>query len=50
VAELGKKGIAARVEKRLVGGRELFAVIVEGEPGATVLKLKDAGYEAWPLF
>ncbi len=50
VAELAKKSLVGKVEKRVVGGRELFAVIVEGESSATVLRLKDAGYEAWPLF
>lgn len=50
VAELGKKGFTARTEKRKVGERELVAVIVEGEGDGFVLKLKDAGYEAYPLF
>lgn len=50
VAELAKKGIQGRLEKRTVSGKELFAVIVEGESNATILRLKDAGYEAWPLF
>lgn len=50
VAELAKKSLVGKLEKRNAGGRELFAVIVEGEAGATILRLKDAGYEAWPLF
>ena len=50
VAELAKKGFSARAEKRVVGGRELVAVIVEGEADSILLRLKDAGYEAYPLF
>ena len=50
VAELMKKGFTAKTEKRKVRGRDLLAVIVEGDPATTVLKLKDAGYEAYPLF
>jgi len=50
VAELAKKGFSAKAEKRSVGGRELVAVIVEGEADSILLRLKDAGYEAYPLF
>jgi len=50
IAELTKKGFSAKAEKRVVGGRELIAVIVEGEADSLLLKLKDAGYEAYPLF
>lgn len=50
VAELSKKGFTARAEKRSVGGRELVAVIVEGEADSILLRLKDSGYEAYPLF
>lgn len=50
VAELARKGFSARSEKRVVGGRDLVAVIVEGEAGTILLRLKDAGYEAYPLF
>ena len=50
VAELAKKGFSATAEKRSVGGRELVAVIVEGEAETILLRLKDAGYEAYPLF
>ena len=50
VAELAKKGFSAKAEKRSVGGRDLVAVIVEGEAESILLRLKDAGYEAYPLF
>jgi hypothetical protein len=52
VAELAKKGFSAKTEKRKLGARELIAVIVEPASGETnlVLRLKDAGYEAYPLF
>ena len=50
VAELAKKGFSARAEKRSVGGRDLVAVVVEGEADSILLRLKDAGYEAYPLF
>lgn len=52
VAELAKKGFAATVEERLVKGQKLEAVLVEAgaSPESTLLKLKDAGYEAYQLF
>jgi cell division septation protein DedD len=50
IAELAKKGFSAKAEKRSVGGRDLVAVIVEGEAESILLRLKDAGYEAYPLF
>ncbi len=52
LTELGKKGFAAKIEKRQVKGRELLAVVVAAgsDAQATLLKLKDAGYEAYPLF
>jgi cell division septation protein DedD len=50
ISELAKKGFAARSEKRKVGTRDLIAVIVEGDPSTTSLKLKDSGYESYPLF
>ncbi len=50
VAELQKKGFSPKIEKRTVAGKALLAVIVEGEADATLLRLKDAGYESWPLF
>jgi cell division septation protein DedD len=49
VAELGKKGFVARVEKRAVSGQALLAVVVEGGQDLGS-RLKNAGYEAWPLF
>lgn len=57
--ELKAKGFKARTEKRISGGRELVAVVVEGYSGAKgspadgeglLLRLKDSGYEAYPLF
>jgi hypothetical protein len=50
VGELVRKGFAARTETRLVNGKSLFAVVVDGEADSLLLRLKDAGYEAWPLF
>jgi len=52
LAELTKKGFSARIETRQANGRELKAVLVAAgsDPQATLLKLKDAGYEACPLF
>lgn len=52
VAELSKKGFSASIEERLLKGRKLEAVVVQAgsDANATLLKLKDAGYEAYPLF
>jgi tetratricopeptide (TPR) repeat protein len=50
VAELAKKGFQATIEERLVKGQRLEAVVVQAGSGDTLLKLKDAGYEAYPLF
>lgn len=50
MAELAKKGFTAKIEKRRVGGKDLFAVVVEGEAESTILRLKDSGYETYPLF
>lgn len=50
VAELTKKGFAPKVENRKVGDRTLYAVIVEGEAQSMLLRLKDAGYDPYPLF
>lgn len=50
VAELSRKGFQAEIEERLVKGQKLEAVIVQAGSGDTLLKLKDAGYEAYPLF
>ena len=52
VAELKKKDIQASVEKKSAKVGELFAVLVDGgkDPDATRLRLKDSGYEAYPIF
>ncbi len=53
-AELSGRGFKPIIEKRNSSGRELYAVIVEVASGSraedTLLRLKDAGYEAYPLF
>jgi cell division septation protein DedD len=49
VAELSRKGFKAKTEKRTVKGRDLLSVVVEGDPATILLKLKDAGYEAYQL-
>jgi hypothetical protein len=50
LAELSKKGFQATIEERLVKGQKLEAVVVQAGSGDTLLRLKDAGYEAYPLF
>jgi len=52
VAELVKKGFAARIEVRKTAGQDLFAVLVDAGKGGADLgaRLRDAGYEVWPLF
>ncbi|MBL8966657.1 MAG: SPOR domain-containing protein [Spirochaetaceae bacterium] len=58
VAELAAKGFSAKSEKRVSGGKELLVVVVDGllrpakggEADNLLLRLKDAGYEAYPLF
>ncbi len=51
-AELGGKGIAARIEKRDSPGGQRWIVLVEAGSDAqkTGIRLKDAGYEAYPQF
>jgi cell division septation protein DedD len=52
IAELGKKGFSARMEKRRVGEKDLLSVLVTSKDNGRNLgdRLKNAGYEAWPLF
>jgi hypothetical protein len=52
MAELRKKGFSPRLEERRVSGQGLLAVVVEGGAKESDLgaRLKNAGYEAWPLF
>ncbi|MEI6387471.1 MAG: SPOR domain-containing protein [Spirochaetota bacterium] len=52
IAELGKKGFMARTEKRRVGEKDLLSVVVNSKDNGRNLgdRLKNAGYEAWPLF
>lgn len=52
VRELSGKGFSAVVERRERGGKSLWVVLVPaGEDSqATLLRLKDAGYEAYPVF
>jgi tetratricopeptide (TPR) repeat protein len=52
VKELLGKGFAAVVERRERGGKPLWVVLVPAgaDPQATLLRLKDAGYEAYPVF
>jgi cell division protein FtsN len=52
VSRLGAKGFSASVSQRPVNGATYWAVTVP--PGAnssqTILRLKDAGFEAFPIF
>lgn len=52
VKELSGKGFSAVVERRERGGKPLWVVLVPaGEDSqATLLRLKDAGYETYPVF
>ncbi|HOX13203.1 MAG TPA: SPOR domain-containing protein [Spirochaetia bacterium] len=52
VKELSGKGFAAVVERRERGGKPLWVVLVPAgaDSQATLLRLKDAGYEAYPVF
>ncbi len=52
VKELSEKGFAAVVERRERGGKSLWVVLVPAgsDSQATLLRLKDAGYEAYPVF
>lgn len=52
VARLAAKGFAATAAKRTVNGTEYWSVSVDGgeDPDAAALKLKDAGFESFPLF
>ena len=52
VGRLAAKGFAAAALKRTVNGTEYWSVSVDGgaDPEATALRLKDAGFESFPLF
>jgi cell division septation protein DedD len=49
---LGAAGFKAELMRRIVGTDEYFAVTVAGgdEADKTALRLKDAGFESFPLF
>ena len=52
IRELRAKGFAASAEKRERAGKPLWVVLVPvgSDAQATLLRLKDAGYEAYPVF
>lgn len=52
VRELKSKGFEAALERRERGGKPLWIVLVPAGPDSqsTLLRLKDAGYEAYPVF
>ena len=52
VSRLSAKGFAATIEPRTVGAASYYAVTVEPGPSAeeTTMRLKDAGFESFPLF
>ncbi len=52
VQELSGKGFEVVVERRERGGKPLWVVLVPPGPDsqATLLRLKDSGYEAYPIF
>lgn len=52
VRELSGKGFEVVVERRERGGKPLWVVLVPPGPDsqATLLRLKDSGYEAYPIF
>lgn len=50
--ELGGKGFSPSILRKEHGGRPLWTVVVPagGDPPAMLLRIKDAGYEAYPVF
>lgn len=52
VKELGGKGFSASIVRKERGGRSIWSVLVRSSSGADdlLLRLKDAGYEAYPVF
>lgn len=52
VKELGGKGFSASIVRKERGGRSVWSVLVRAASGADdlLLRLKDAGYEAYPVF
>ena len=50
--ELSGKGFSASVVRKERGGRSIWSVLVRSSSGADdlLLRLKDAGYEAYPVF
>lgn len=52
VRELGAKGFAVSLERGEQGGRPIWRVLVPAGTSAqnTLLRLKDAGYESYPVF
>jgi len=52
IRELAGKGVKASLERKERGGRPLWVVLVPAgtDSQATLLRLKDAGYEAYPVF
>jgi cell division septation protein DedD len=52
VKELGKKGFPASIVRKDRGGRTIWSVIIQAgaDADALLLRLKDAGYEAYPIF
>jgi hypothetical protein len=52
VARLAAKGFAAEAGRKTVNGVEYWAVsVAPGEdPNRTIMRLKDAGFESFPVF
>jgi cell division protein FtsN len=50
-SRLTKKGFAAEIAERNVGGKTYFAVLVPvtGDSNTMVIRLKEAGFESFPL-
>ncbi len=51
-ARLAEKGFSVTMEAKKQGELSVTVILVPAgnDPGATLMRIKDAGYEAWPVF